>query len=180
MTLASRCRSSMLFPWRYWAKRFLGVMPNAERMPVFIVGLCERSTDVDVRLLPVCRKIFMLTMMLWYKHAAKLSISVDISKWDERFFAWRKRKAPFKLPWIEVKEFYVGCIVSEGLICLPCDVQFRVVLKPPCGYTASMGHPILKSRRRHADLMRVSVKGRSKKSGLVCRYCKMWLLKPAL
>ena len=85
MTLASRCRSSMSFPWRYWAKRFLGVMPNAERMPVSLVGLCERSSDVDVRLLTVCRNIFMLTMMLWYKHTEKLSVSVDISKWNEIF-----------------------------------------------------------------------------------------------
>ena len=60
-------------------------MLNAERMPVSLVGLCERSSDVDVRLLTVCRNIFMLTMMLWYKHTEKLSISVDISKWNEIF-----------------------------------------------------------------------------------------------
>ena len=70
-------------------------MPNAERMPVSLVGLCERSSDVDVRLLTVCRNIFMLTMMLWYKHTAKLSISVDISKWNE-IFCVTQTKSPFE------------------------------------------------------------------------------------
>lgn len=146
MILASRCRSSMSFPWRYWAKRFLGVMPNAERMPVSLVGLCERSSDVDVRLLTVCRNIFMLTMMLWYEHTAKLSISVDISKWNEMFLRDANEQPLWILGWTNARRFHPDCIVAGGLLSLSHDVQFKNVLNICADRWTLWNQPILKSR----------------------------------
>ena len=146
MTLASRCRSSMSFPWRYWAKRFLGVMPNAERMPVSLVGLCERSSDVDVRLLTVCRNIFMLTMMLWYKHTEKIKYFRWYFKMERNIFAWRKRKAPWILGWTNARKSHPDCIVAGGLFSLSHDVQFKNILNICADRWTLWNQPILKSR----------------------------------
>ena len=145
MTLASRCRSSMSFPWRYWAKRFLGVMPNAERMPVSLVGLCERSSDVDVRLLTVCRNIFMLTMMLWIWTYRKIKYFRWYFKMERNILRDANEQPPWILGWTNARRSHPDCIVAGGLLSLSHDVQFKNVLNICADRWTLWNQPILKS-----------------------------------